>query len=53
MCAFDCTTFIEYMTVGQTLLGYTNLSFPNDYKENNKVIYRVFKDKYDQRKHKS
>ena len=52
MCVFGCTTFVEYMTVGETSIGYTNLSFPNDYKENNKVIHKLFKDKYDQRKHK-
>ena len=34
-----CITFIEYMLVGKTLLDYTHLFFPNDYKKNDKIIY--------------
>ena len=32
MCGFYCITFIEYMLVGKTLLDYSNLFSPNDYK---------------------
>ena len=49
MCGFYCITFIEYMLSRKTLLDYTNLLSPNDYKENNKIIYKYFKDKYDRR----
>ena len=42
---FYCTAFIEYMLAGKTLLDYTNFFSPNDYKKNDKIIYRNFKDK--------
>ena len=34
------------MLAGKTLLDYTSLVFPNDYKKNGKIIYNYFKDKY-------
>ena len=37
---------MEYMLTGKTLLDYTNLFSPNDYKNNDKKIYKYFKDKY-------
>ena len=46
---FYCIAFTEYMFAGKTLLDYTNFFSPNDYKKNNKIIYRNFKDKYDRR----
>ena len=46
MCGFYCIPFIEYILAGKTLLDYTNLFFPNDYKKNDKIIYKYFKDKY-------
>ena len=37
--------FIEYMLAGKTLLlDYTNLFSRNDYKKNDKIIYKYFKD---------
>ena len=45
MCGFCCITFIEYILAGKTLLEYTNLFSPNDYK-NDQIIYKYFKDKY-------
>ena len=45
MCGFFCIAFIEYMLAGKTLLDYTNLFSPNDYKKNGKIIYKYFKDK--------
>ena len=45
MFGFYCIAFIEYMLSGQTLLDYTNLSSPTDYKKNDKIIYKYFKDK--------
>ena len=38
MYGFYCITFIEYMLSGKTLLDYTNLFYPNDYKKNDKTI---------------
>ena len=46
MCRFYCIAFTEYMLAGKTLLDYTNLFSPNDYKKNDKIIYKYFKDKY-------
>ena len=34
------------MLVEKTLLAYTNLLSPNDYKKDGNVIYKDFKDKY-------
>ena len=33
--------FIEYMLAGKTLLDYTNLFSPNDYKKNDKILYKI------------
>ena len=33
MCGFYCFAFMEYMLLGKTLLDYTNLFSPNDYKK--------------------
>ena len=35
------------MVAGKALLHYTNLFSANEYKENDKIIYKYFKDKYD------
>ena len=43
---FLCIAFIEYMVVGKIFLDYTNLFSPNDYKKNDKIIYKYLKDKY-------
>ena len=43
MCGFYCIAFIEYMLPGKTLLDYTNLFSPNDYKKNDKIIYKFLK----------
>ena len=42
-------TFIEYMLIGKTMLDYTNLFSRNGYKNNDKIIYEYFKDKYDRK----
>ena len=49
MCEFYCIAFIKYMVAGKTLLDYTNLFYLNNYKKNDKIIYKYFKDKYDRR----
>ena len=45
-CRFYCITFIEYMFSGKTLLDYTNLFSLNEYKNNDKLIYKYFQDKF-------
>ena len=49
---FHCITFIEYVIAEKTLLDYTNLFSLNDYKKNDRIIYKYFKDKHYKRKHK-
>ena len=43
MCGYYCIEFINYMRKGKTLLDYTNLFSPNDFKKNDHVIKRIFK----------
>ena len=43
MCGYFCIEFINYMLKGKTLLDYTNLFSPNDFKKGNRVIKRLFK----------
>ena len=43
MCGYFCIGFINYMLKGKTLLDYTNLLFPNDFKKNDQIIKRIFK----------
>ena len=38
-----CIEFINYMLKGKKLLDYTNLFSPNDFKEIDQVIKRIFK----------
>ena len=49
MCEFCYIALIEYMLARKTLLDYSNLFSPNDYKKNGKIIYKYFKDKYGRR----
>ena len=46
MCGFSCITFIENMLARKALLDYTNLFSRNNYKKNDKIIHKYFKDKY-------
>ena len=43
MCGYFCIEFINYMLKGKTLLDYTNLFSPNDFKKIDRVIKRIFK----------
>ena len=43
MCGYFCIEFINYMLRGKTLLDYTNLFSPNNFKKNDQVIKRIFK----------
>ena len=43
MCGYFCIEFIKYMLKGKTLLDCTNLFSPNDFKKNDQVIKRIFK----------
>ena len=43
MCRYFCIEFINYMLKGKKLLDNTNLFSPNDFKENDQIIKRIFK----------
>ena len=43
MCGYFCIEFMNYMLKGKTLLDYTNLFSPNDFKKNDQIIKRIFK----------
>ena len=43
MCGYFCIEFINYMLKGKTLLDYTNLFSYNDFKKNDQIIKRIFK----------
>ena len=43
MCGYYCIEFINYMLKGKTLLDYTDLFSPNDFKKNDQIIQRIFK----------
>ena len=43
MCGYFCIKFINYMLKGKTLLDYTNLFSPNDFKKKDRIIKRIFK----------
>ena len=42
MCGYFCIGLIDFMLKGKSLLGYTNLFSPNDYKKNDKIILKYF-----------
>ena len=46
VCGYFCIELINYMLKGKTLLDYTNLFSPNDFKKNDRVIKRIFKNEY-------
>ena len=46
MSRFYCIAFIEYILAGKSLLDYTNLFSANDYRNDDKIIYKYFRDKY-------
>ena len=43
MCGYFCIEFINYMLKGKTLLNYTNIFSPYDFKKNDQIIKRIFK----------
>ena len=43
MCGYFCILFIEYMLNNKTLTDFTNLFSPYDFKKNDELIKRYFK----------
>ena len=42
MCGYFCIGFIDFMLKGKSLLEYTNLFSPDEYKNNDKIILKCF-----------
>ena len=47
MCGYFCIVFIDFMLKGKSLLKYTNLFSPNEYKINDKKILKYFQQNLD------
>ena len=45
MCGYFCIAFIDFMLKGKTLLQFTNMFSPNDFKKNDEIIKKYFKSK--------
>ena len=43
MCGYFCNKYIDYMFKGKSLVDYTNLFSPKEFKKNHKIIKRLFK----------
>ena len=41
-CGYFCLGFLDYMFAGKSLLEYTSLFSPNDFKKNDKIIKDLF-----------
>ena len=44
MCGYFCIGFIDFMLAGKKLLDFTRLFSPYDFKKNDDIILRYFKD---------
>ena len=42
MCGYFRIEFIDFMLKGKSLLEYTNLFYPIEYKKNDKIILKYF-----------
>ena len=42
MCGHFCTGFIDFILKGKSLIDYTNLFSPNQYRKNDKIILKYF-----------
>ena len=42
MCAYFCIGFIDFKLKGKTLIEYTNLFSPNNFKKNDDIVLSYF-----------
>ena len=42
MCGYFCIRFIDFMLAGKTLIEFTNLFSPNNFKKNDDIISKYF-----------
>ena len=45
MCGYFCIGFINYMFIGKSVTGYTNLFSPNNFKKSDSIILNYFLNK--------
>ena len=45
MCGYFCIGFINYMFIGKSVTGHTNLFSPNNFKKNDSIILNYFLNK--------
>ena len=43
MCEYFCIRFVDFMFAGRSLIGFTSLLSPDDFKKNDKIILDYFK----------
>ena len=43
MCGYFCIEFINYMFDGKSLIDFTSLFSPHDFKKKDKIIKQIFK----------
>ena len=43
ICGYICIGFIDFMFVGRSLIDYTSLFSPYDFKKNDKIVLNYFK----------
>ena len=43
MCGYYCIEFINYIIEGKSLIDFTSLFSPHDFKMNDQIIKRIFK----------
>ena len=46
MCGYFCSGFIDFMFKGKTLITFTNLFSPNNFRKNDDIILSYFKDEW-------
>ena len=42
MCGYFCIRLIDFMLKGKSLLEYTSLFYPDEYKKNDEIILKYF-----------
>ena len=42
ICGYFCIGFIDFLLKGKSVLEYTNLFSPNEYKKNDNIILKYF-----------
>ena len=43
MCGYFCLAFIDFMFADKTLLEFTKLFYPYDFKKNDEIVAEMFK----------